>query len=80
MITIDDCFKEFEKNEILDQDNMWYCNKCKEHVQARKKLEIYKAPPIFIINLKRFKHEKKVSRYGYGGMSFGGSYGTKQDA
>ena len=31
-ITIDDCFKEFEKEEILDEDNMWYCNKCKVHV------------------------------------------------
>ena len=31
-ITIDDCFDEFKKPEILDEDNMWYCSKCKEHV------------------------------------------------
>ena len=54
-ITIEDCFNEFKKTEILDEDNMWYCNKCKEHVRAKKQLEIYKAPPIFIINFKRFK-------------------------
>jgi len=35
-ITIDDCFDEFSKPEMLDEDNKWYCNKCKEHVQATK--------------------------------------------
>lgn len=54
-ISIEDCFCEFKKTEILDEQNMWYCNKCKEHVRAKKQLEIYKAPPIFIINFKRFK-------------------------
>jgi hypothetical protein len=23
-VTIDDCFEEFKKPEILDEDNMWY--------------------------------------------------------
>ena len=31
-VTIDDCFEEFKKPELLDEDNMWYCNKCKTHV------------------------------------------------
>lgn len=31
-ITIDDCFNEFKKSEILDEQNKWYCNKCKDHV------------------------------------------------
>jgi hypothetical protein len=31
-VSIDDCFEEFKKPEILDEDNMWYCNKCKTHV------------------------------------------------
>lgn len=31
-ITIDDCFNEFKKPEILDENNKWYCSKCKEHV------------------------------------------------
>lgn len=35
-ITIEDCFNEFKKTEILDDNNMWYCNKCKEHVRAKK--------------------------------------------
>ena len=31
-LTIDDCFDEFKKSEMLDENNMWYCNKCKDHV------------------------------------------------
>jgi len=58
---------------------MWYCSKCKEHVQATKKLEIYRAPPIFVINLKRFKHDGRSQRYGMMGM-FGGNLGQKIDA
>lgn len=54
-ITMDECFAEFRSPEILDEDNKWYCSKCKEHVQATKLLEIYKAPPVMVINLKRFR-------------------------
>ena len=31
-ITLQDCFNEFKVTETLDEDNKWYCNKCKEHV------------------------------------------------
>lgn len=41
--------------EQLSEDNTWYCRICKDHVCAKKKMEIYKAPPILFINLKRFK-------------------------
>ena len=63
-----DCLEEFKKSEQLDEDNKWYCSKCKEHVQATKSLEIYKTPPVLIISLKRFKAGKqKFSMYGGGG-------------
>jgi ubiquitin C-terminal hydrolase len=45
-------------------------------VQATKQLEIYKAPPIIVINLKRFKQSKQSNRYM--GM-FGGGGGQKLD-
>lgn len=35
---------------------MWYCNKCKRHNNAVKKIEIYRTPLYLIIQLKRFKH------------------------
>ena len=62
---------------MLDEDNKWYCNKCKDHVQATKTLEIYRAPPIFIINLKRFK-QAKASRYGMSMGMFGGGGGNQK--
>lgn len=61
---------------MLDEDNKWYCSKCKEHVQATKELEIFKLPPILIINLKRFKQSRGSARYM--GM-FGGGGGQKID-
>mmetsp|Transcript_13296 Transcript_13296/g.22576 ORF Transcript_13296/g.22576 Transcript_13296/m.22576 type:complete len:204 (-) Transcript_13296:215-826(-) len=77
-VHMDECFDEFKKTELLDEDNMWYCNKCKEHVQATKKLELYKIPPIMVVNLKRFKHQKQSRSYLGMGMGMG-SYGQKQD-
>jgi len=50
-----DCFDLFTKPEILDEDNLWYCNKCKEHKQATKKMDVYKLPSVLILHLKRFK-------------------------
>ncbi|KAF2768609.1 UCH-domain-containing protein [Teratosphaeria nubilosa] len=53
-VTLDDCFAETGKREILSEDNAWYCNRCKEMRQAAKTLEIWTAPDILIVHLKRF--------------------------
>jgi len=45
--------KKFSEPEQLDSDNMWYCSNCKEHVQAYKKIQIYKAPKHLIIHMKK---------------------------
>ena len=42
-INLLDCLNLFNSEEILDGDNEWYCNKCKEHVNAVKKMDIYKS-------------------------------------
>ncbi len=36
--SVNDLLKMFSKKEILDEQNSWYCNKCKEHVEAFKKI------------------------------------------
>ena len=64
-----DCLREFKQTELLDEDNKWYCNKCKDHVQATKTLEIFRVPRILVISLKRFKASR--SKYG-SSMGFGG--------
>ena len=54
-LNIYDALDNFNKEEILDGDNMWFCNKCKEHRKAEKKIEIYRTPIYLIVQLKRFK-------------------------
>ena len=57
-----DCIRKYSQREQLDQTESWYCNKCKDHVRAFKELAIWKAPPILIIQLKRFVFKKNGFR------------------
>ncbi|KAJ3441808.1 hypothetical protein M0812_13824 [Anaeramoeba flamelloides] len=54
-ITLENCLNAFLKEEKLSTENMWYCPKCRKHVQAIKKIEFWKLPNILIIHLKRFE-------------------------
>ncbi|KAI8635070.1 UCH-domain-containing protein [Xylariaceae sp. FL1651] len=53
-LTLDECLDEFERDEVLSEQDMWYCPRCKEHRRASKKLDLWKTPDILIIHLKRF--------------------------
>ena len=53
-INIYDCFEAFRTEEKLEKENSWYCSNCKKNQEALKKLEIYRAPNILIVQLKRF--------------------------
>ncbi|KAF3769958.1 hypothetical protein M406DRAFT_348971 [Cryphonectria parasitica EP155] len=53
-ISLDDCLAEFEKEEILSEDDKWYCPKCKEFCRAAKKFDLWHTPDILIVHLKRF--------------------------
>ena len=53
-ITLGDCLDEFGKPEILSENDAWYCPRCKEHRRASKTFELWKAPDILVIHLKRF--------------------------
>ncbi|GAA6040267.1 hypothetical protein JCM8097_009395 [Rhodosporidiobolus ruineniae] len=54
VITLDDCLKEFTKEERLGEDDQWYCGSCKEHKQATKRVELWKVPDVVVFALKRF--------------------------
>ena len=54
-INLNDVLDLFNKEEKLEDDNLWYCNKCKIHIAAIKKINIYKPPNYLIIHFKRFK-------------------------
>ena len=51
----------FAETERLKAEESWYCNRCKEHVEATKKLELYRLPPVLIVQLKRFVYTGKDS-------------------
>ncbi|KAI1078420.1 UCH-domain-containing protein [Whalleya microplaca] len=53
-ISLEACLDEFERDEILSEQDMWYCPRCKEHRRASKKFDLWKTPDILIIHLKRF--------------------------
>ena len=54
-----ECFQLFCKEEQLKLGNEWYCNKCKEHLLAKKKMDLFYLPKILIINFKRFIKESE---------------------
>jgi len=55
-----DCFRNFMKIEKLQSPNEWYCPQCKTHQLAKKQMEVFKAPPILILHLKRFTNNSKL--------------------
>ena len=59
-ILIDKCFEEFSKEETFDKDNLWKCPKCEKDIEAKNKIEIYQVPKILVLQLKRFKNNKKI--------------------
>jgi ubiquitin carboxyl-terminal hydrolase 4/11/15 len=58
--TLYDCMKLFSVPETLEEGNEWYCNVCKEHKRATKKMECYRVPKYLVIHLKRFKDAKST--------------------
>jgi ubiquitin carboxyl-terminal hydrolase 4/11/15 len=58
-ISLAECFQETAKEEILTEDNAWYCNRCKKLQLASKQLEIWTAPDILVIHLKRFSSARQ---------------------
>ena len=53
-ISLAECLDEYGKEEILSENDAWYCPRCKEHRRASKKFELWKTPDILVMHLKRF--------------------------
>ena len=58
-----DCLDEFIKEEILDTENTWKCDKCKSCVQPHKKLNFWELSPVLIIMIKQFRRNKKINKH-----------------
>eukprot|EP01053_Blabericola_migrator_P005483 Blabericola_migrator_1__5482@NODE_27_length_20109_cov_273_259006_g24_i0_p4_GENE_NODE_27_length_20109_cov_273_259006_g24_i0NODE_27_length_20109_cov_273_259006_g24_i0_p4_ORF_typecomplete_len1096_score217_03UCH/PF00443_29/1_7e101UCH_1/PF13423_6/2_2UCH_1/PF13423_6/6_3e05UCH_1/PF13423_6/2_4e08DUF2614/PF11023_8/2_3DUF2614/PF11023_8/3_9e02_NODE_27_length_20109_cov_273_259006_g24_i0958612873 len=61
-IPLSDCFQEFVATELLAEDNMWYCSRCKDHVKALKKMDFWRLPDILVVHLKRFSQSRRFHR------------------
>jgi ubiquitin carboxyl-terminal hydrolase 4/11/15 len=53
-IPLSDCLDQFSKTEVLGEDDLWHCSRCKDFRRASKTIELWKIPDIFTIHLKRF--------------------------
>lgn len=59
-LTIYDLLKHFSDPETLCSQNTWFCNKCKKNQMATKQMEIFCAPKVLILHLKRFKNQRNI--------------------
>ncbi|KAL8017201.1 putative peptidase C19, ubiquitin-specific peptidase, DUSP domain, Chromo-like domain superfamily [Plasmopara halstedii] len=55
-LTLFDCLSKFTEREQLGEADTWYCPKCKTHVRAFKKFDLYSLPKVLIFHLKRFRY------------------------
>lgn len=53
-LSLIDCIKAFCKEEVLSQNDSWFCPNCKSYQPARKKLDIWSVPDVIVFHLKRF--------------------------
>ena len=59
-LTLDDCLDEFTKSEQLGENDLWYCPACKDFRQATKKFDLWSAPDVLVVHLKRFSAGRSV--------------------
>ncbi|KAF8659816.1 hypothetical protein AX16_001701 [Volvariella volvacea WC 439] len=59
-LTLQDCLEEFTKEEKLGEDDLWYCPRCKKHQQATKRFDLWNAPDILVVHLKRFSNNRTL--------------------
>lgn len=47
-INLNQCLEAFTTDEELGEDEKYYCSKCKKHQLARKKLQMWRLPPVLV--------------------------------
>lgn len=64
-LTIEDCINQFCKVEQLDDKNLWKCEGCNREVAAYKRMNLWKAPAVLVIQMNRFglMRQRKDTRF-----------------
>mmetsp|Transcript_75937 Transcript_75937/g.180552 ORF Transcript_75937/g.180552 Transcript_75937/m.180552 type:complete len:476 (-) Transcript_75937:62-1489(-) len=63
MSTVSEAMERYLEAESLTGDEQWRCDKCKKRVDATKKIDLWKLPPVLVIHLKRFEFDVKTMRF-----------------
>jgi ubiquitin C-terminal hydrolase len=58
--TLEQCLKDYSREETLTGDNKYNCEKCDKYTDAKKNIYIWRPPETLVITLKRFKHDYVV--------------------
>lgn len=61
-VTLDECLRRFSQPEILGDQDLWYCPRCKDFRKAQKQLKLWRTPDILMVHLKRFSGFHNMSR------------------
>lgn len=62
MKTLEEAISAFLAGETLSGSEQWHCERCKKKVDATKKIDLWKMPPVLVLHLKRFEHSLQFSR------------------
>ncbi|PVH19015.1 hypothetical protein CXQ85_001309 [Candidozyma haemuli] len=60
-VSLYDCLRNFSTPEVLGEQDLWYCPRCKDHKRATKTIQIWSTGDILTIHLKRFSSARAFS-------------------
>lgn len=60
-ISLYDCFRNFSTPEVLGEQDLWYCPRCKDHKRATKTIQLWSTGDLLTIHLKRFQSARHFS-------------------
>ena len=71
-LSVLDCLDKFTEREQLSPEETLYCSSCKRHLAPVKKMDLWSAPEVLIVHLKRFMyspgqyfvHREKINEVG----------------
>eukprot|EP01087_Luapelamoeba_hula_P004534 TRINITY_DN1447_c0_g2_i5.p1 TRINITY_DN1447_c0_g2~~TRINITY_DN1447_c0_g2_i5.p1 ORF type:complete len:925 (+),score=112.97 TRINITY_DN1447_c0_g2_i5:99-2873(+) len=58
VVSLHDCLDLYTREELLEESDKWHCNVCNCYRTAQKRIQIWRAPPVLIIHLKRFQYTR----------------------
>lgn len=60
-VSLTECLRNFSSPEVLGEQDLWYCPRCKDHKRATKTIQIWSTGDILTIHLKRFQTSRSFS-------------------